>query len=105
MSEYRIQSGQRARQREPGARVVLTRAEMNVVRCVLDGHTENNEVAAQLALSPRTVGKHIERIRQKVGAKNKAELILMAVGRLQCKINLTGQLARATQSEGELSGD
>ena len=38
-----------------------------------------NEIAAQLSLSPSTVGTHLYNIKQKLGAGNQAELTLLAL--------------------------
>jgi DNA-binding CsgD family transcriptional regulator len=53
----------------PGA---LTPREFEVLRLVAQGRT-NSEIAAELSLSFRTVGRHITHIFSKLGARNRAD--------------------------------
>ncbi len=39
----------------------------------------NKEIAAQLVISPKTAGNHIEHIYTKIGASNRAEASLFAM--------------------------
>jgi len=65
-------AGQRVR-RQDEARVLLTPQEMRVVRLVAEGGS-NQEVAARLFLSPRTVGYHLYKAFPKLGVTSRAEL-------------------------------
>jgi DNA-binding CsgD family transcriptional regulator len=52
----------------------LSERELEVARLVLDGRTYR-EIGAQLYLSPKTVEHHVARIRTKLGATSRAELV------------------------------
>jgi DNA-binding NarL/FixJ family response regulator len=56
----------------------LTAREQDVLRLLAQGRT-NSEIAMSLGISARTVGTHIERIRQKLRVHRRAELIMYAV--------------------------
>jgi DNA-binding CsgD family transcriptional regulator len=62
-----------ALRRPDAARVPLTPQEMQVVRLVAEGGS-NQEVAAKLFLSPRTVGYHLYKAFPKLGVRSRAEL-------------------------------
>jgi DNA-binding CsgD family transcriptional regulator len=47
---------------------------VEVARLVLDGRTYR-EIGAQLYLAPKTVEHHVARIRTKLGATSRAELV------------------------------
>ena len=69
--------GERARPRaEPPAG--LTAREVEVLRLLARGLT-NKQAAQQLAISPKTVGRHIESIYSKIGASTRAAAALFAV--------------------------
>jgi DNA-binding CsgD family transcriptional regulator len=53
---------------------VLSKRERSVGELLLDGLT-HKEIGAQLYISPKTVEQHVARIRQKLPATNRAELI------------------------------
>jgi two-component system, NarL family, response regulator NreC len=55
----------------------LTDRELDVLRLIALGHT-NNEIAAQLYLSVRTVETHRAHIQQKLGMSSRAELVRFA---------------------------
>jgi DNA-binding CsgD family transcriptional regulator len=59
--------------RQDTARVPLTPQEMQVVRLVAEGGS-NQEVAAKLFLSPRTVGYHLYKAFPKLGVRSRTEL-------------------------------
>jgi DNA-binding CsgD family transcriptional regulator len=65
-------TGQRLR-RPDETKVLLTPQEMRVVRLVAEGGS-NQEVAAKLLLSPRTVGYHLYKAFPKLGVTSRAEL-------------------------------
>ncbi|RSN52577.1 helix-turn-helix transcriptional regulator [Amycolatopsis sp. WAC 04182] len=59
--------------RRSGPLTLLTPQELQVVRLAATGHT-NKEIAAQLFLSPRTVGHHLYKAYPKLGVTGRAEL-------------------------------
>ncbi|GAA2101588.1 LuxR family transcriptional regulator [Streptomyces albiaxialis] len=59
--------------RSSGPLTLLTPQELQVVRLAATGHT-NKEIAAQLFLSPRTVGHHLYKAYPKLGVTARAEL-------------------------------
>jgi DNA-binding NarL/FixJ family response regulator len=59
----------------------LSEREVEVARLVLAGRT-HREIGAQLFLSPKTVEHHVARIRAKLGATNRAEMIAALRARL-----------------------
>jgi DNA-binding CsgD family transcriptional regulator len=63
----------RTLRRQDTARVPLTPQEMQVVRLVAEGGS-NQEVAAKLFLSPRTVGYHLYKAFPKLGVTSRTEL-------------------------------
>jgi DNA-binding CsgD family transcriptional regulator len=60
----------------------LSRREREVGRLVLDGLTQR-EIGARLYISPKTVEQHVARLRQKLVAANRAELVAALRTRLQ----------------------
>ena len=67
-------------ERQPHARAALTAQELRIARLVAEGRT-NKEAAAELYLSPKTVGYHLGKIYAKLGIHSRAELVrLLAVG-------------------------
>uniref|UniRef100_UPI001BDCBA80 helix-turn-helix transcriptional regulator n=1 Tax=Pseudonocardia lacus TaxID=2835865 RepID=UPI001BDCBA80 len=60
----------------------LSRREREVGRLVLDGLTQR-EIGARLYISPKTVEQHVARLRQKLVAGNRAELVAALRSRLQ----------------------
>jgi DNA-binding CsgD family transcriptional regulator len=63
----------RTLRRQDTSRAVLTPQEMQVVRLVAEGGS-NQEVAAKLFLSPRTVGYHLYKAFPKLGVTSRTEL-------------------------------
>ena len=53
---------------------VLSAREREVAACVVDGLT-HKEIGAMLFISPKTVEHHVARIRQKLGASTRAEML------------------------------
>jgi HD-GYP domain-containing protein (c-di-GMP phosphodiesterase class II) len=70
-------AGHRTRRR-PEQPAGLTVREVEVLRLVAQGMS-TKEVAARLAITPKTAGNHIEHIYAKIGASNRAEASLFAV--------------------------
>jgi DNA-binding NarL/FixJ family response regulator len=62
---------------ESSRRPMLTRREQDVLRLLAQGHTDK-EIGRTLGLSPRTVQTHLTRIREKTGARRRAELATWA---------------------------
>jgi DNA-binding CsgD family transcriptional regulator len=58
------------------ATTTLSERELDVARMVLAG-TTHREIGAQLYISPKTVEHHVARIRGKLGATSRAELVAM----------------------------
>ena len=56
----------------------LTYRERQILQFVVDGHT-NKEIAGSLGLSYRTVEVHRRHIMEKIGARNTAELVRLAI--------------------------
>ena len=56
----------------------LTAREVDVLRLIAGGRT-NREIAAELVLSPRTVGRHITNLYGKIGARGKADAATYAL--------------------------
>jgi two-component system nitrate/nitrite response regulator NarL len=59
-------------------RALLSKRELDVVRCVSEGMT-NRDIASHLGLSEHTVKNYIFRTFDKLGVSNRAELILYAI--------------------------
>lgn len=58
----------------PGATSVLSEREQMVAQYIVDGLT-HKEIGAQLYISPKTVEHHVAKIRQKLGASTRAEML------------------------------
>ncbi|MGH3759248.1 LuxR C-terminal-related transcriptional regulator, partial [Actinophytocola sp.] len=67
---------------DPGAAVSgLSKRERSVGELLLDGLTQK-EIGARLYISPKTVEQHVARLRQKLLAGNRAELVAALRARL-----------------------
>jgi len=66
-----------APRREPPDLAVLTAREREVVRLVAAG-LSNDDIAAQLVVSPLTAKTHVSRAMAKVGARDRAQLVVFA---------------------------
>ncbi len=62
----------------PAMRAMLSSRETEILRLVAEGLTDN-EIGAQLYLSPRTVQNHLTRVREKTGLRRRSELTRWAV--------------------------
>jgi DNA-binding CsgD family transcriptional regulator len=70
--------GGRARAAGPDG---LSEREREIGRLILDGHT-HREIGARLYISPKTVEQHVARLRQKLSAGGRAELVAALRSRL-----------------------
>jgi two-component system nitrate/nitrite response regulator NarL len=61
-------------------RVVLTKREIDVVKLVVDGHT-NRAVGEKLGLTEHTVSNYLFRIYEKLGISSRVELVLYSLKR------------------------
>lgn len=69
---------QKFRQPETGINVDLTDREREVLKLIVEGFT-TKEIADKVYLSSRTVDAHRRRVMQKVGARNTADLVRIAM--------------------------
>lgn len=67
----------------------LTGREVEVVGAILAGHTTNQQIAQRLVVTRKTTQTHLGNIYAKTGAQNHADLILMALGRKACAVDLS----------------
>jgi DNA-binding CsgD family transcriptional regulator len=67
-----------ARTPEPAAAGPLSARERELITLVAQGRT-NAQIAAQLYISVRTVGSHLDRIRDKTGCRRRADLTRLAL--------------------------
>ena len=67
-----------ARGQGSSVRPVLNARELDILRLVSRGMTDN-EIGAELYLSPRTVQNHLARLREKIGVRRRSELARWAV--------------------------
>jgi len=67
-----------ARGEGSSVRPLLATRELEILRLVADGLTDN-EIGKQLYISPRTVQNHLTRIREKTGLRRRSELARWAV--------------------------
>jgi DNA-binding CsgD family transcriptional regulator len=78
-SELRA-SGERARSRTPETQLDLTSQETRVAALAADGET-NNDIAAQLFISPGTVEYHLAKVFRKLGITSRTQLPSQLPGR------------------------
>lgn len=72
----------------------LTRRETQVVAVILAGDTTNERIGAALVITTKTVQTHLFHIYAKTGAADKADLILMVMGRKACAVDLSNIIWR-----------
>ncbi len=58
--------------------VALTGRESQILSLIADGHT-SREIAEMLVISPRTVERHRENLRHKIGSRNQVDLTRYAI--------------------------
>jgi DNA-binding CsgD family transcriptional regulator len=64
--------------RDGEASVALTGRESQILALIADGHT-SREIAEMLVISPRTVERHRENLRHKLGLRNRVDLTRYAI--------------------------
>jgi DNA-binding CsgD family transcriptional regulator len=74
-----VATGTTARSASPGPAADLTPQELQIVRLAARG-LSNKEIAAQLFLSPRTVGHHLYKAYPKLAVQSRAELAALDLG-------------------------
>jgi len=67
----------RTRYGAPPAGMDITPRELEVLRLLGEGN-DQNEIATQLSISPKTVATHIQRLLTKFGARSRAQLVALA---------------------------
>jgi DNA-binding CsgD family transcriptional regulator len=72
-------SGERARSRTPATNFDLTPQEARVAGLAAEGET-NNQIAAELFISPRTVEYHLSKVFRKLGVTSRAQLAKSLLG-------------------------
>jgi DNA-binding NarL/FixJ family response regulator len=75
IAEFVSQPGHR--RRPPAGLEELTERELEVMGLVAEGLT-NEEIAARLVISPATAKTHVSRILMKLGARDRAQLVVIA---------------------------
>ena len=67
----------------------LTRREVEIIAAILAGHTTNEQIGATLVIARKSVQTHLCHIYAKTGGADKADLVLMALGRKPCAVDLS----------------
>ena len=77
-AEYALMLTAASAQQAPAELAKLSSRERELVTLVAQGRT-NAQIAAQLFISVRTVGSHLDRIRDKTGCRRRADLTRLAL--------------------------
>jgi DNA-binding NarL/FixJ family response regulator len=72
-----LQAAGHGARRRPSWPAGLTAREVEILRLLARGRS-NRQIAAELVISPKTVGNHVEHIYAKIGASNRAMASLFA---------------------------
>ena len=80
--------------------VYLTQSEVAVIRAIMAGHTTAKDLATEMGVSTRTIQTHLGNIYKKTGAYNKADLVLIALGRKDVAIELASHVNRWSKGRG-----
>jgi len=67
----------------------LTEREGDTLRAILAGCTTRHAIATEMIVTHGTAAAHVWRLYSKTGAHNMADLVLMAVGRKPCVVDLS----------------
>lgn len=78
----------------PGSRLALSQRELDVVRLIVDGRS-NDEVATELGISSKTVESHLRRIFERVGVASRTELATRALREGWLELPLDEETVRA----------
>jgi DNA-binding CsgD family transcriptional regulator len=78
-AEYALMLTAPGAQQVPPGPAKLSSRERELVTLVARGRT-NAQIAAELFISVRTVGSHLDRIRDKTGCRRRADLTRLALG-------------------------
>lgn len=65
----------------------LTTRELEVVACILRGVTRHEDIAKELVIERKTVTCHLSAIYAKAGARNMADLAMMALRHLPSPVD------------------
>jgi len=77
-AEYALMLTAPGAQQAPPGLAKLSSRERELVTLVAQGRT-NAQIAAELYISARTVGSHLDRIRDKTGCRRRADLTRLAL--------------------------
>ena len=72
-----MEVGMRGRQNDAEGTSRLTNRELECIKLVADGGSAK-EIGQLIGVAPRTVEKHLDQARLKLGAKNRAHLVAAA---------------------------
>jgi DNA-binding CsgD family transcriptional regulator len=78
-AEYAVMLTAPGAQQAPPGPAKLSSRERELVTLVAQGRT-NAQIAAELFISVRTVGSHLDRIRDKTGCRRRVDLTRLALG-------------------------
>lgn len=84
--DYLLQNGIPAIDDSSKILEVLTQREQEVFKLLAQG-LSNQEIAEQLSLSPSTVKSHTSNILSKLGLNNRAQIVLLATGKLLVELS------------------
>jgi DNA-binding NarL/FixJ family response regulator len=61
------------------SRLDLTERQLDVLRCMVRGHTTDKEIARVLNIAENTAGQHLQAIRRKLNVKTRSAVLIAAV--------------------------
>jgi DNA-binding NarL/FixJ family response regulator len=61
------------------SRLDLTERQLDVLRCMVRGHTTDKEIARVLNIAENTAGQHLQSIRRKLNVKTRSAVLIAAV--------------------------
>jgi DNA-binding CsgD family transcriptional regulator len=89
---------------DDGAELALTPREQEILEFVAKGLSAK-EIAGQIGIAPRTVEGHIDSVRLKVRARNKAHMVTQAVLAGVLKLGEPGRNGHPSAEELRLAAD